>query len=98
MSEVLSREDIYKIAKLANLTISPEEVDSYIIELSAILEYVQQLNDLSTDKIKPTNQITNLSNVWRNDVPIEYEADSKTLLANMLHSERNYLKVNRVIE
>ena len=45
--------DIRKIAKLAHLEISDAEVELYTPQMKSIVEYVEQLNELDTDKIEP---------------------------------------------
>ncbi len=45
--------DIRKIAKLAHLEISEEEVALYTPQMVDIVKYVEQLNELDTDNIEP---------------------------------------------
>ena len=45
--------DVKKIAKLAHLEISDEEVALYTPQMSDIVKYVEQLNELDTDNIEP---------------------------------------------
>jgi aspartyl-tRNA(Asn)/glutamyl-tRNA(Gln) amidotransferase subunit C len=42
----LSHEDVVKIAHLARLALTPEEMDHYQHQLSAVLEYARHLNEL----------------------------------------------------
>jgi len=45
--------DIRKIAKLAHLEITEEEVALYTPQMANIVAYVEQLNELDTEKIEP---------------------------------------------
>lgn len=45
--------DVRKIAKLAHLEISDEEVALYTPQMADIVKYVEQLNELDTDDIEP---------------------------------------------
>lgn len=45
--------DIRKIAKLAHLEISDEEVALYTPQMADIVKYVEQLNELDIDNIEP---------------------------------------------
>lgn len=45
--------DIRKIASLAHLEISDEEVLIYTPQMAGIVEYVEQLNGLDTENIAP---------------------------------------------
>lgn len=63
----LSREQVKKVAKLANLPISEQEEEVYSEQLSKILDYIDQLNSIDTDSVEPTFNVTGNSNVWRED-------------------------------
>ncbi len=45
--------DVRKIAKLAHLEITDEEVAIYTPQMANIVRYVEQLNELDTDSIEP---------------------------------------------
>ena len=45
--------DVRKIAKLAHLEITDEEVATYTPQMANIVKYVEQLNELDTDLIEP---------------------------------------------
>ena len=45
--------DVRKIAKLAHLEITDEEVAIYTPQMADIVRYVEQLNELDTDNIEP---------------------------------------------
>jgi len=49
----LSPEEVHKIAHLARLEVSDDEVDTYAGELSRILELVDRMNAAETDDITP---------------------------------------------
>jgi aspartyl-tRNA(Asn)/glutamyl-tRNA(Gln) amidotransferase subunit C len=45
--------DVRKIAQLAHLEISDEEVELYTPQMASIVEYVEQLNELEIGEIEP---------------------------------------------
>lgn len=45
--------DVRKVAKLAHLEITDEEVALYSPQMADIVKYVEQLNELNTDNIEP---------------------------------------------
>ena len=45
--------DVRKVAKLAHLEISDEEVALYTPQMADIVKYVEQLNEIDTDNIAP---------------------------------------------
>lgn len=63
----LTTDQVKKVAKLADLPLTPEEEGKYSEQLSAILEYVDQLNQVDTLGVEPTFNVTGLSNVMRED-------------------------------
>jgi aspartyl-tRNA(Asn)/glutamyl-tRNA(Gln) amidotransferase subunit C len=50
---MLSREDVRRIASLARLELSPEEEQLFAGQLSAILDYVKQLEELDVSGVEP---------------------------------------------
>jgi len=65
----LSREEVEHIAELARLALSDEELALYQEQLSAILDYMQQLQRLDTAAIAPTATVLPLRSVMREDEP-----------------------------
>ncbi len=59
--------DIAKVAKLANLTLSPDEENEFDKQLNDIVGYVEKLNAVDTSSVEPTAQVTGLKNRLRND-------------------------------
>lgn len=44
---------VTKVAKLARIRLAPEEVDIYAREIGNILKWVEQLQEINTDDVKP---------------------------------------------
>jgi aspartyl-tRNA(Asn)/glutamyl-tRNA(Gln) amidotransferase subunit C len=93
----LSREDILKLAALARLGLTDAEVDEFSVELTAILQYVEQLSTVDIEGLEPTSQVTGLTNVTRDDVVKSYGYKPEVLLKNVPVTENNYIKVKRMI-
>jgi aspartyl-tRNA(Asn)/glutamyl-tRNA(Gln) amidotransferase subunit C len=93
----LSRDDVLKLAALARISLSDDEVDAFADELSAILGYVEQLGGVDVTGLEPTNQVTGLTNVMRPDEVIDYGYTPDKLLQNVPAVEKNQLKVKRMI-
>lgn len=93
----LTRDDILKLAKLARLQLSEDEIAEYQRELADILGYVAQLNDVDVSGLEPTSQVTGLTNVTRPDEIIDYGYKPLDLLKNVPAVEDNQLKVKRMI-
>jgi aspartyl-tRNA(Asn)/glutamyl-tRNA(Gln) amidotransferase subunit C len=65
----LSRDEVRRIAELAKLELTDEEVDLYTGQLTHILQYFQKLQEVDTSHIAPTASVLPLTNVFREDVP-----------------------------
>lgn len=94
----LSKEDILKLAHLAGLRLSDEEVVRYQPEISAILDYVEQLKSVDLTGIEPTDQVTKLVNVMRPDKVEDYGVSRDELLKNAPATESGHFKVKRVLQ
>ncbi len=64
---MLSRDDILKIASLSKLTLSESEIEKFQRELSGILDFFEELQEVNTDGVEPTAQVTGLFNSVRKD-------------------------------
>lgn len=93
----LSRDDVLRLAALARISLSDEEVESFATEMSAILQYVEQLSEVDVSGLEPTNQVTGLTNVYREDEVMHYGYDPQDLLKNVPQVENNQIKVKRMI-
>lgn len=93
----LSREDILRLARLARLELTPDELEEFAKELPEILKYVEQLQQVDTKGLKPTNQVTGLTNVTREDLIKDYGYTSEELLKNVPKVEDKQIKVKRMI-
>ncbi|OGH31580.1 MAG: hypothetical protein A3J69_00890 [Candidatus Levybacteria bacterium RIFCSPHIGHO2_02_FULL_42_12] len=59
--------DIAHVAKLANLPLSPKEEKKFEKQLSDVLGYIQKLNEVDTENVEPTFQVTGLETIVRCD-------------------------------
>ena len=93
----LTRDDILKLARLSRLKLSDDEVEEFRSEISEILGYVQMLDKVDTAGLKPTHQVTGLTNVSRDDEIIDYGVSQDELLKNLPARDKNYIKVKRML-
>lgn len=93
----LSRDDILKLAQLARIALTDDEVEAFSAEFSEILRYVEQLNAVDTAGLEPTSQVTGLTNVLRPDTVIDYGYQPKDLLKNVPAVQDEQIKVKRMI-
>jgi aspartyl-tRNA(Asn)/glutamyl-tRNA(Gln) amidotransferase subunit C len=94
----LTREDVLKLADLSKLRLSEEEVEKLRSELSEILNYVEILDKVDTDKLEPTYQVTGLKSVTRPDEIKDYGYQPDDLLKNAPALQDRQFKVRRVLQ
>lgn len=93
----LTRDDVLKLAQLARLALTDDEVDEYEKELNDVLQYIEQLKDVDVAGLQPTAQVTGLANVMREDQVIDYGVGNEDLLRLAPASQDAQIKVKRMI-
>lgn len=93
----LSREQVLKLAKLSQLTLTEEEIERYQQELGSILDYFERLNEADVEGLEPTYQVSGLKNVMRPDSVVLQQATPEELLKRVPKTEGRYIKVGRMI-
>ena len=61
--------DVRKIAALARLELSPDEIDRFSRQLRDILTYAEQVQQVDTTGVPPTSHPLAESAIWREDEP-----------------------------
>jgi aspartyl-tRNA(Asn)/glutamyl-tRNA(Gln) amidotransferase subunit C len=96
----ISREDVLKVAALANLELSDAEVDTYRGHLDDILTYIDKLNEVDTSDVEPLTQVVAASAgdpALREDVILRADVITE-VLRGAPDPEAPYFRVPRVIE
>ena len=93
----ISRDDVLKLATLSGLQLGESEADGLQVDIEAILGYVEQLNELNTDRVTPAYQVTGLQNVLRDDEIESGPVPRETLLSLAPDKKDNYIKVPKVL-
>ena len=93
----ISNDDVHHLAQLSNLQLTETEVSDMRADLESILGYIEQLSELDTLGVEPTYQVTDLENVWRDDVVDTYGIERDELLKLAPAQEANQIKVPKVL-
>jgi aspartyl-tRNA(Asn)/glutamyl-tRNA(Gln) amidotransferase subunit C len=87
----ISRQDIEKVALLARLQLTDDELSKMTVELAQIVGYVDQLGEVDTECIEPMAHAIETANVFRDDA-VAASLPRDEALANAPHrDERGYL-------
>lgn len=94
---MITKEEIIKIAKLSKLHVAENELESYSEQISKILHYMSQLNEVDTENVDEfSNKLFNNSQNLRQD-SIESSLDREKALKNAPESDGVYNKVPKII-
>ncbi len=93
----IKREDILHLADLSNFSLSEKEAGSLEKDLSGIIKYISQLDELDTEDVEPTYQVFEMENVWREDEILEQDASREELLELSKEVIDNQIKVPKVL-
>ncbi len=88
----LSIAEVKKIAQLARIKLTPDEEKRHAATISVVLDYMKILNEVDTNGVEQTSQVTGLEDVTRPDEPRDCKI-VKELLAQMPQLENNELAV-----
>jgi aspartyl-tRNA(Asn)/glutamyl-tRNA(Gln) amidotransferase subunit C len=93
----ITKQEVEHVARLARLELSEQEKETLTDQLSNILTYVEQLNELDTKGVVPTSHVLDINNVMRDDVP-EASLPQDRALANGPEKALGHYKVPKIIE
>ncbi len=84
------------VANLARISLSKKETALFSEQLNSILEYMDKLNKLDTEKIEPMSHVLDILNVFRKD-QIKGSLDRKDVLGNAPSCKDGFFQVPKVI-
>ena len=90
---MVTHEEILKIAKLAKLSVTPEELDGLTDDMNGIIEFANTVSRVGAEASDFDN-INGLLNVFREDIP-EPSYQREEILKNALNREDGYFLVKR---
>ena len=93
----IDRETVVRVAGLARLALTDEEIERFAGQLSAILEAVSKLQGIDTSGVGATASILELQDVLREDEP-RPGLDKEDALRNAPDRDGDYFRVQPVFE
>ncbi len=93
---MLSTEEIVKIAGLARIELTEAEIGKFQKDLSEVLDYVAELQQVDTDGLDVVASVTGLENVQREDAPVVGN-NRDEILKNAPEIKDGYYKVKAIL-
>ena len=94
---VFTEKDIEKLATLVRIKLTEEEKKRFKEQISSILDYVKQIQEVDTGKVKDVSHLPDLKNVFRKDSKTEFK-DAKKIIEQFPAKHGNLNKVKPVLE
>ena len=88
---------IKHIAKLSRISVDDEKAKKLVGDLNSIFDFIEKLNELKTDQIKPLTSIAETSLKLRND-EIKSQNMREEIIKNSPEKNEDYFVVPKVIE
>ncbi len=93
----IDKNTINKIARLSRIKLDDKESEDYIKDLNLILDWVEQLNEVNTDKVEPLSNISSSILLKRDDVSNDTNS-SEEILENAPDKLEGFFAVPKVVE
>ncbi|WP_462272512.1 Asp-tRNA(Asn)/Glu-tRNA(Gln) amidotransferase subunit GatC [Methanohalophilus sp.] len=93
---MITKEQVEHIGWLARVNIDEEDAFEFASELSTVLDYFGQLDEVDTSDVKPTYHVADVMNVFREDEPTG-SLEQDAILANAEEIQEGYIKTPKII-
>lgn len=93
----LTKKDVQHIADLAHLTLTDAQIKKFLPQLSKIVEYISQLDEVDTNNTEPTSQTTGLINVYREDKIKQSSITQDEALSGTDNSHNGLFKIPAIL-
>lgn len=93
---MITEEQVRRIAELAKLEFTNEEISAFTQDFGRILEYVETIEKLDLEGVEPLVQVSDMENVLRDDVVGE-SLPAELALKNAPKRNESFFKVPKVL-
>ena len=93
----ISGKDVENVALLSRLEISPDQIDKFASQLSAVLDYAASLSKVDTQQVAPMAHVLPIQNVMRAD-EVKPSLPREAAQQNAPEVDQGYFKVPKVVE
>jgi aspartyl-tRNA(Asn)/glutamyl-tRNA(Gln) amidotransferase subunit C len=93
---MISKEEVKHIASLARIGLDEKEIEKFSHDLSSILDWIAQLEEVNVEDVLPTAHITGMNNNSREDRAEEF-LNKEKIVDLFPESKNGYDKVKSVL-
>ena len=93
----LDKATVKKVAALARIAMSDQDLDAYTPRLAGMLKWVEQLSEVNTDNVKPLNSVVDILPEWGKDEITDGNIQAD-ILKNAPETVEGFFVVPKVVE
>ena len=97
MAKKIDKEQVEKVARLSRLELTRDEIEEFTGQLSAILDYVEKMNQLDTTDVEPLAHCLPINNVFRED-QVKESLGTEKVLSNAPQRDDEFFKVPKILD
>lgn len=96
--DIITKKEILKLAELSNLSLTEHEAEQYRLEVGSILGMFKALQEIETDGVEPTFQVSGNSTRTRPDIVSTSDLVTPKELLYLTHEIlKQQIKVKKVL-
>ena len=93
----VTKDDVRKVARLSRISVSDDKLDALADELSGIMGWIEQLNEVDIDGVEPMTSVVAAKLPMRDDVVTDGSIQEQ-VLANAPKSDEGFFVVPKAVE
>jgi len=93
---MITKEEVQHIAGLARVGVDEKDLEKFATDLSAVLDWIEELKEVDVAGVEPTAHITGMENRLREDAMIGFE-NKEAIIGLFPESKNGYGKVKSVL-
>ena len=92
----ITKDEVLYVADLARLNLDEAAIEKFAGQVGEILDYIDKLNEVNTDGVKPTSHVISITNAFREDESHTH-LDRERALANAPEKEDGNFVVPKIV-
>jgi aspartyl-tRNA(Asn)/glutamyl-tRNA(Gln) amidotransferase subunit C len=93
----IDEKQVRQVAKLSRLALNDQQIHEFSTQLSAILGYIEKLNELDTKNVEPLAHCLPVHNVFRDDV-VKPSLGTEKVVANAPETDGQFFIVPKILD